>query len=387
MAKYRNYIVLALVTLFTTFLVWLPFILRLDKFWGIELPQAGMATVVANYDGPYYIVAAKSFYDPSLIEGKFPFNLEPIYYSAHYPLYPALIRVLATVIPGLGYPYAMMLVTLGTSILAVWMFYILLRDLGLSKNALWLSSLFTFFPARWLIVHSVGSPEPLFIFCVLGAIYFFRKEKWLYAGLLGAAAQATKPPGMLLFISLALSIILSRWSSFATTRTFEWVRKLPWKAYPLLLMPLTLLGIYALYGIRYGNFLAYFNSGDNIHLQFPPFQAFNPGQAWVGTFWLEEIVCVYLLIALGLAYLIKQKETVLATFVGVFLTSLIFVAHRDIARYALPVVPFIFVAFNKFLSSTEFKWILLLLIVPVYLFSIVFIANNVTPIADWGPLL
>ena len=120
---------------------------------------------------------------------------------------------------------------------------------------------------------------------------------------------------------------------------------------------------------------------------FPPFRIFNPDLTWVGTFWLEEIVWVYLLITMGLAYLIKQKETVLATFVGVFLTSLIFVAHRDIARYALPVVPFVFVAFNKFLSSTEFKWILLLLIVPVYLFSIVFIANNVTPISDWGPLL
>lgn len=346
-----------------------------------------MATVVANYDGPYYIVVAKSFYDPALIENRYPFALEPIYYSAHYPLFPVLIRAVATIIPTLGYPYAMMLVTLATSILSVWMFYILLKDLGLAKNALWLSSLFAFFPARWLVVHSIGSPEPLFIFTVLATIYFFRKEKWLYAALAGAAAQATKPPGMLLFIALGIAIILSHWSSIATSRTIEWVRKLPWRAYPLVLMPLTLFGIYTLYGIKYGNFLAYFNSGDNIHLFFPPFQAFNPGQAWVGTFWLEEIVWIYLIIALGLVYLIKQKRVELATFVGVFFIFLLFVAHRDIARYSLPVVPFLFVAFNKFLSSGEFKWILTLLIIPIYLFSIVFIANNVTPIVDWGPLL
>ena len=346
-----------------------------------------MATVVANYDGPYYIVAAKSLYDPKLIENVFPFPLEPIYYSAHYPLFPLLIRGLTLVIPPLGYPYAMMLVTLSTSILSVWMFYILLRSLGLSKNALWLASLFTFFPARWLIVHSIGSPEPLFILLTLAAIYFFRKEQWWYAGLAAAGAQATKPPGMLLFISLCLAILLSRWSKLATTRTLDWFKKLPWNAYPLALVPLTLIGIYILYGVKYGDFLAYFNSGDNIHLVFPPFQAFNPGQAWVGTFWLEEIVWIYLLVALGLVYLVKQKRIELATFVGVFLTSLLFVAHRDIARYSLPIVPFLFVAYSKVLSSTEFKWILGVLIIPIYLFAIVFIANNVTPIADWGPLL
>lgn len=387
MSKYQNYIILALVTIVSSFILWLPFLLRLEKFWGIELPTQGMATVVANYDGPYYIVAAKSLYDPALIENVYPFALEPIYYSAHYPLFPLLIRGLATIIPPLGYPYAMMLITLATSVLCVWMFYILLRDLGLGKNALWLSSLFTVFPARWLTVHSIGSPEPLFIFLILAAIYFFRKENWWYAGLAAAAAQATKPPGMLLFISLCLAILLSRWSRLATSKTLDWFKKLPWNAYPLTLAPLTLIGIYILYGIQYGNFLAYFNSGDNIHLFFPPFQAFNPGQAWVGTFWLEEVIWVYLLIALGLVYLIKQKRIELASFVGVFFVSLLFVAHRDIARYALPVVPFLFVAYNKVLSSTEFKWILALLIVPIYLFSMVFIANNVTPIADWGPLL
>ncbi|TSC88978.1 MAG: Uncharacterized protein G01um10145_687 [Microgenomates group bacterium Gr01-1014_5] len=385
--RYKYFLVLAAASILTTVAVWLPFLLRLDSFWGISLPKDGMATIVANYDGLFYIVAAKSWYDPAAITGQYPFQLEPIYYSAHYPLYPLLIRGVATVFPFLGYPYAMIITTLVSGILAVIMFYLLLLELGLKKQALWLALLFTFFPARWLVVRSIGSPEPLFIFTILASIYFFLKEKWWYAAFFGALAQLTKPPGILLFIGYIIALIAPYWQKLAHTDAQDWLRKLPWKAWPLLLIPLTLLSIYAFYGLRYGDFFAYFNSGDNIHLTFPPFQAFNPGQAWVGTFWLEEIVWLYLFGALGVLYLIKQKNVVLASFASVFFITLMFVSHRDISRYSLPLVPLLYIAFSKVLDFKEFKWVVLVLLIPIYLFSIVFIANNVTPVGDWKPLL
>lgn len=387
MTRYKNFILLAIISVFTTFLLWLPFFLRADVFWGIKLPGAGMATVVANFDGPYYIVVAKTLYNPQAIKENFSFPLPPIYYSAHYPLFPLLIKLVATIVPFLGYPYAMMFVTLTTGVLAVFMFYILLGEFGLGKHRLWLAILFTVFPARWLIVRSIGSPEPLFLLTIMASVYYFKRQKWWLSGIFGALAQATKSPGILLFAAYIVALTAPHWDKLAHTNASAWIKNLTWRAYPILLIPLILLSIYAFYGIRYGDFLAYFNSGDNIHLMFPPFQVFNPGSAWVGTFWLEEIIWIYLLGAIGIAHLIHQRRFLPASFVVVFFISVLFVSHRDIARYSLPLVPFLLIAYAKFISTKSFKWIMLLLIIPVYLFSIAFITNNVTPIGDWGPLL
>lgn len=387
MARYRNFILLALISTTTTIILWLPFLLRIENFWGIKLPGTGMATIVANFDGPYYIVAAKTLYNPQEIKENFSFPLPPIYYSSHYPLFPLLIKAVATILPPLGYPYAMMLVTSITGILAVFMFYILLGEFGLGKHRLWLAILFTVFPARWLIVRSIGSPEPLFLLTIMTSVYYFRRQRWWLSGIFGALAQATKSPGILLFVAYIVALTAPYWSKLAHTNASSWIKNLTWRAYPILLIPLTLIIIYIWYGINYGDFLAYFNSGDNIHLMFPPFQVFNPGSSWVGTFWLEEIIWIYLLAATGIVYLIRQKMFIPASFVAVFFISILFVSHRDIARYSLPMVPFLLIAYAKFISTKSFKWVMLLLIIPIYLFSIAFITNNVTPIGDWGPLL
>ena len=387
MEKLKPFLIISALGIISTITLWLPFALHLESFWGIKIPPNGMATIVANFDGPYYIVVAKTLYDPQTIEKDFLFPLDPIYYSAHYPLFPLLIRATATILPFLKYPYSMIIVTILTSALSSFMFYLILKKIGLDKNALWLTLIFQILPARWLITRSVGSPEPLFIFTVLSSVYFFLGRRWWLAAIFGSLAQLTKPPGILLFASFVVAILALEWPKLAKLNFNQWIRTFPWKTYPIFLIPLTLIGLYIFYGIRYGDFFAYFKSGNNIHLMFPPFQVFNPAQTWVGTFWLEEIIWIYLLGALALVFLLKQKQTVLASFVGVFFLSLLFVAHRDIARYSLPIFPFALISFNKILTTKEFKWILLLLIVPIYLFSLAFISNNTTPISDWGPLL
>ena len=48
-----------LISILPTLAVWLPFFFRLEKVWGIPLSQNGMATIVANYDGPLFIAVAK----------------------------------------------------------------------------------------------------------------------------------------------------------------------------------------------------------------------------------------------------------------------------------------------------------------------------------------
>jgi hypothetical protein len=246
---------------------------------------------------------------------------------------------------------------------------------------------FATFPARWLIVRSVGSPEPLFVGSIIASIFYFKEKKFWLAGIWGAIAQATKSPGILLFVAYLAIIILPALKHAAATSTKNLFKKLEWRAYPVLLIPLVLLGIFWLYKIRMNDFLAYFHSGDNIHLFFPPFQIFNYSQPWVGTFWLEEIIFIYLIGALGIIRLIKKKHYDLLAFVGLFFATTIFVSHRDLMRYTLPIVPFLFIAFAGVIKKAEFKYVILFLIVPIYLFSLAYIAQNFMQISNWTPLL
>lgn len=371
-------------TVVPTLFIWAPFFFRIKTFWTIPLPQEGMATIVANYDGPLFLVVAKSFYNSGIIGG-FEFSLPSEYYAAHFPFFPLLIRLFSFV---LGFPYAMLAITVLSSFLAVFFFFKLAGLFFDRKQSLFLAFAFSIFPARWLIVRSVGSAEPLFIAAILASFYYFRSKKYLWAGLWGAVAQMTKSPGILLFAAYAAVWILPRLRELAAAKAGQWLKHLNLTQFLYLgIIPLSLIAVFTLYAFTYGNFFAYFTSGDNIHLFFPPFQIFNYSAPWVGTFWLEEVIFVYLIGFLGLIRLIKQKKADMAWFVGIFFASIIFVSHRDILRYSLPVVPFLLIAFGEVVNSREFKAALFFLLIPIYLFSLAYISQNVMPISNWAPFL
>ena len=213
-------------------------------------------------------------------------------------------------------------------------------------------------------------------------------KKYLLAGLWGALAQLTKSPGILLFVAYAFSFFGPQFKGLATSKFSEWLRNVnAAKFIPLLLIPLSLLGIFILYWVRLGDFFAYFHSGDNIHLFFPPFQVFNYSAPWVGTFWLEEIIFVYLIGALGIATLAKKGKDVLYWFCLIFFISTLFVGHRDVIRYSLPLVPFMIAAFAESLSKKQFKIAFVVIIIPIFLYSLAFISQNVMPISNWSSFL
>ena len=383
-AKFINFLPIIAFAIIPTLFIWLPFFLRFPSFWKIPLPVNGMASIVANYDGPLYIVVAKTLYNPELIKS-FAFSLPVEYYAAHFPLYPLLIRLFSVVF---GYPYSMLFVTLASSVLAIFYFSKLIGGFVEKKDVIWMSFLFAIFPARWLIVRSVGSVEPLFLAATIASVYFFRNNKFVLAGLWRAVAALTKSPGILLFLSFTIAFIIPRFNKFALAKKPNVLSDFEiGKFIPLLLIPLSVLGVFYLYKFQLNDFFAYFHSGDNIHLFFPPFQIFNYAAPWVGTFWLEEIIFVYLLGILGLMELIKKKEYTLSWFVGIFFVSTLFISHRDLIRYTLPIIPFIMVGFSPYLVKREFKIAMAILIIPIYLFVLSYISNNVMPISDWEMLL
>ncbi len=320
-------------------------------------------------------MAAKTFYNKDLIKSNYQFPLTNEYYTAHFPLFPALIRIFSF---GSSYIYSMLIITLLSSALAIYFFNKLVSKYVDGKDVIFLTFLFAIFPARWLIVRSVGSADPLFVAAVLGSLYFFTNKKYLWAGVWGAIAQMTKSPAIILFISYVIYLIVPIFKNSLSEIK---------KNIPLLLMPLSLIFVFWIYKLTQNDFFAYFHSGDNIHLFFPPFQIFNYSAPWVGTFWLEEVIFVYLIGAIGVFKLFAQKRYELGVFAAVFFASLLFVSHRDIVRYSLPIIPLLIISFSDTLVKKEFKLALTLIIIPIYLFSLAFISQNVMPIANWTPFL
>jgi len=385
----KDILTLTLSTLLTTFLIWLPHFLTITNFYGLNFTE-GFNTIYRNFDGIEYIIIAKSFYNPEAI-ATLPQSLSASYYAAHFPLYSLLILLFT---PFLGFLKSMLFVTLISTIGSVIAFYFLLKDFKLTSQPLFLSLLFLILPARWLIVHSVGSSEPTFILLTILSVYYLmkfeqsdfihlklknppKKNSYIfYSGFYGLLALLTRPPGILLGISFGIYILWKMLKEKVSLNQFFKQLKI---YYPLLLIPLGLVLIFTWYHFTYNDFFAYFHSGDNIHLTFPPFQVFNIAQPWVGDIWLEDIIYIYILGFLGGLTLLKQKLYPIGFFVLSFFIASILVAHRDISRYTLPAFPFLLIAYEKVLTSKEFKIVLLIVALGIYLYSQNYILQNTAP--------
>ncbi len=374
----RDLSVITFIVIALTLAIWLPHLLRLNVY-GLNFAE-GFNTIYRNYDGMEYITIAKTLYFPEQIKN-IPQPLPAIYYAAHFPGYSLAILVFA---PLMGFLKSMLFVALLFTIFSAWMFYLLVKDFDLTKHPLWLTILFLIIPARWLIIHSVGSSETMFGFFIISALYFLMKyeatQKWKFiylTGLMGLGAQITRPPGALLAIAIGAYLL---WKIITTKKNF--IAQLGitiYRYHPLLLIPLALLGVFGWYQLSYGDFFAYFKTGDNIHLVFPPYQVFNKDSYWVGEFWLEDIIYIFIFGFLAVMYLFKQKLYPLAFFVLTYLVATIFVTHRDISRYAAPIFPFVLIAFEKVLVSKEFKIVMAVVGLAIYLYAQNFLLNNTAP--------
>ncbi len=357
----------------STFLVWLPFLLKSSNWFGLPIPNSNFEYILRHFDGPLYVVAAKTLYNPSeIMRLGIEASLPPAYFAAHIPLYPLLIKTFA---PVFGFLKSMIFVNILFSALLAVLFYEVVKRLNLSKNPFMLSVVFLFLP-RLLVLRTVGAPEPLFIFLILASLFFFEKGKYLWSGILGGLAAATKTPGILLFGAYAL-VLLER---YIRNRKFE-VKSL-W----LLFVPAGLLGVFLLYQVQYGDFFAYFNSGDNIHLV-APYSALNHTVPWVGTGWLEDIL-FYLFLYLMTVFTLKDsKYRSFFYFALIFTTAVLFVQHRDIARYSVPIWMLACFAFERFFTSKKFLYVFLLLLPGIFMYAWNFSLYNIMPISNWAPYL
>jgi len=371
-------------TLVTLAVFWMPFLLKTGSFWGIDFGHHGMETIVANFDGLNYIAVAKTMYDPTMLATKFAgFDNPPIYYAAHFPVYPLLIASLDAFNSG---PQALLLATIISNIvLAIALLYFFETVIKDKNLAMTLALVALVFPGRMLSLRGVGSSEPLFIAFVLTSLALCYKGKHIWAAILGSLAVLTRSPGIFLFGAYMLSAIVSYKSEG---------NKLISKSLPYLMMPMALGLLFAFYGYRYGNFWAYFNNSSELHpIFFPPFMIFSNSAKWISDMWREDILYMYLIYGTGIALYIKQikqkcglEKLAIGAYAVVYGLILLLVSHRDLARYGLPIAPIAILGFAPYLTTKNLKWLLVFLI-PIYLLAWQFVVANVQMVSDWGPLL
>ena len=380
----KRYFVVVVVALASLFLFWLPFLLKTGTFWGINFGRHGMETIVTNFDGLNYLAVAKTLYDPQLLGPDFAgFGNSPIYYAAHFPVYPLLIRTLDLVVSG---PQALLWATIISNILLTVGLYAFFQTLIKDKKmATTMAIIALFFPARMLSVRGVGSSEPLFMFFVLTSLVLAYKGKHWMASILGSLAVLTRSPGILLFGAYLVAAI----GCYHT----DW-KKMIARLSPYLLMPAALALLFGFYGQRYGSIWAYFNSSSELHpFFFPPLLIFSNMQRWITDMWREDIIYMYVMYGVGI-YLYGKKfgikggfaQLATAGFGVLYGVFLLMIAHRDLARYALPIAPVALLGFAPLFEHKSAKWLILMLI-PIFLVGWQFIVANVQPIADWGALL
>ena len=365
------------------FIFWLPFWSNQSEVWGIKLNEPSLKTVIANYDGMNFLVVARSWYQPEIISMDYSSLVGERgvrYFAAHYPIYALVIWFFDLFTSG---DVAILLsIVFSNLVLSISLYYFFVSFLKDKRIATIAAIIALFFPARMLSGRSVGSNEPIFIALVLTSLVAYRKNNDWQAATLGAAATLTRSPGILLFFSYILTIFL---------RKESWQSKIK-SMLPYLVMPASLLGLWAYFGYTYGDPLAYFKVGGNINLVFPPFAVFSAGNDWVSGFWLEDIIFTYSYYLVGFIMLwINYKKftniDAVLNFGLIYMISTWFIAHRDIARYSLPLIPVAMLGYINYVSPNK-KWLLLLILLfPIYLLGWNFVNNNMAPIADWAPFI
>ena len=364
---------LVLIVCISTFILWFPFLFHFSSWFGLKIKNSNFQYIYKNYDGPLYIIPAKTFYHPQLIDKiGIELALSPKYFAAHLPFYPLLIRLFS---PIAGYLKSMVFVNLLATICLTLCFYFIVADLKLSKKPFLLTIVFLFLP-RFLVVRSIGAPESIFMSLIIFSLYFFEKEKFFSAGLVGFLATTTKSPGILLFPTYVLAIFFR----YLKKRNFKW----EWLF--ILFIPLGLLTVFLLYAKQYGDFFAYFHSGNNIHLVFP-FSVFNFQKEWVGTGWLEDIIFYFFIYLITVLSLKKSKQQSFFYFSLIFFIAIIFVQHRDISRYSLVLWPLACLSGEKWLTSKKFLIAFLILLPAIYFYAWNFIIYNIMPISNWQAFL
>jgi len=333
----------------STLLTWAPFLGKRDLLY-------------RYWDGPHYAYLAKTLYRVPIDHPFTPYHLTPAYYATHFPLYPLSIRLLVPLTLGHYFP-AMLLSTLLASVVAAILFFEILVRWDLVASPVWTGILFAFLPPRWVLYHSVGASEPLFMVFVFAAFLAYAANRTGPLILAIALASLTRIMGVLLVPAFMMAALLDR-----RPRQVLW-------------LPVSLLGVAALFcwhRVLYGDFFAYFtrNVEQSGHIARVPLRLM-----WdlAGAGDLHGTELTFGLFALyGIGTLALARHRAIFFYGLAFLGLNLFVFHYDLARMFLPIAPFsLLVGYDRVLSQKPCRWGLPLVVILDVIYTRGLIPTNV----------
>lgn len=328
--------------------------------------------VYKSWDGPSYTLTALSLYNSQIAHDNnyiLSVDIHPnwTWLPAHFPLYPLLIRAFS----GIGYFQAMLLISQVFSLATFIAFYEFVRRLKITNHPLLLTLPMMLLPPRWFLVSHIGATEQIFLFFMLLMLIFWHQKRHLPAAIFGSLAQLTRSQGVLLFVAVGLyalyELVIKRIKFSKLLKSYS----------PFLLMPLTLLGIFTYFYFRTGDFFAFFSAIKLFkHTQLIPFTVFTYPAPNVQTFWQEVNALDYVFYLAVVLTLFKKKLFRLAILGAIFFLPLPFLRHSDISRYALPLMPLAFVAFEEVIARREIVWASFLMSPAIMAYAVNFMTFN-----------
>jgi Gpi18-like mannosyltransferase len=336
----------------------------------------GMTTVFRNWDGPGYLVVAKTFYDVQHITRINPFwFLAPSHYAYQFPLYPVFIRLFSFI----GYANSMIFVSNLFALLFSIALYFLIKTVNPKANALMVAILSIFYTPRWFIVSHVGSTEPQVLFFVTLFMLFFLQKKYFLSAVFAGLSQLTKPQGIVFFVGIAayygIQLVTRKKGAWTIVREFS----------PYLLIPLALTVVFTLYYFRFGNFFVFMENEAFPTMQLPPLKVFVSEEIYyklmgIVSGWMELIVFNYILYFIPILILFEKKLYFFGIVALMYFIPVLTFVQTDMARFILPIMPFVFVGLSDMLSQKSVYRGLLICTLMVFLFAIGYMNHNLAPL-------
>lgn len=336
----------------------------------------GMRYVYRNWDGPGYLIVAKTLYNVDRINNINPFPfLAATHYAFQFPGYPLVIRLFSFI----GWNESMIFSSQLFALLFSIALYVLVKEVNPKANAFIVAVLSIFYTPRWFIVSHVGSTEPQMMFFITLFMILFLKKKYLWAGLAMGAAQLTKPQGIVFFVGIGLYYL------FQVVTNKIHIKQGIKEFLPYLSIPIALIAVFTVYYLRFGNFWIFLENGAFPTMQFPPLKVLIatsimgfPLGFWTG--WLEFVIYNYILYLGGIVILFEKKLYFFGTVALVYYFSVLTFVQADMARFILPILPFIFLGYSDILSKKSVYLTLFLSLPMVILFTIGYINYNLAPL-------
>ncbi len=357
----KQFSYIAVFSLVTTLVVWMPFIMRVGEP-ASRAAKYGFEGIYRNYDGLMFVIPAKTNYRSDQIEKYKVLDLKPIYYAAHTPGYPIIIKILA---PMMGYLESMIYINLVASMLMGCLLYLFYKNIFEAKNALTLTFVTLLLPRFW-ILRSTGSSEIVFMCCLLASAILLNNKHYIWAGIFAAYASFTRIHGVLWGGGVAIYYLYLYLSSRKNNPKLLWIILGSFGGF---------LTVCLLYLRQYGDFFAYFHTGAVVPSGFF-YSQFESSAKEIKTFFLEDLLFYFGAIWLYLFDKIQKKKDALFFFVIVYFGFILTVQHRDLARYLVPIVPVIIGSAGRFLEQKQVRWMFLAILPALYWYVVNFISSN-----------